>query len=426
MTIFLLGFKSAQWALIFCDVLILAYCHYRHICQNKYCFYFLEVIEMTKQSYKKKHTRNYSGLGHIIRSYNSSRELYRYIWSLSGDLNLEGPSDEVLEERKKYHRFIAHLYASMDLQVIDKDVFKNHKGYIPVYSRLINQEFGRNFDPHLLEECGIIEIKSHNSMGRKSREYRIALDILEEAMNIEFENMLRRWKGLKKGDVSTDTVNLITGRRSKSRVKSQLDKIRYGIRNTNYPKLIRDSINALEPCPFNPKYVKQWVKKLKNKFIREFRRKSRTTLSRSHENQSAEKEYLKAAGRYCNDRLSMNTISFQEPEPIPIRSEKGDPLLKYRAAYSIQNSGRVTEIHGGFQSASQFFKQRFFRHVPNIYNYDLKNSQALILLQELKACKLKCHWLKSYLSDPDAKKKYARKVGIPVEIWKDCFYVNRH
>ena len=68
------------------------------------------------------------------------------------------------------------------------------------------------------------------------------------------------------------------------------------------------------------------------------------------------------------------------------------------------------------------------------YNYDLKNSQAVILLQELKKAisqdtnlsrkkyKPGYKWLEKYLEDPNFKDELAEKIGIDVETWKDCFY----
>ena len=129
--------------------------------------------------------------------------------------------------------------------------------------------------------------------------------------------------------------------------------------------------------------------------------------------------------------MCLNTILNQDPRRLGEKTEKGDPLYEYQAAYTPQNSGRITERHGGFQSASQYFKHLFFRDMEGLYyNYDLKNSQANILLQELKACnqvlkptkQFKTAWLESYLEDPNQKNKLAKKIGLPVAIWKDCFY----
>jgi len=63
-----------------------------------------------------------------------------------------------------------------------------------------------------------------------------------------------------------------------------------------------------------------------------------------------------------------------------------------------------------------------FLRSPEIYNYDLKGAQANILSHELALSGLRSPWLKSYIDSPDAKYFYAKQVGIPVGLWKDCFY----
>jgi hypothetical protein len=162
----------------------------------------------------------------------------------------------------------------------------------------------------------------------------------------------------------------------------------------------------------NTKGKKRTTKKAKSKYADD-----------SPELVMAEKEYVRAQGRYLNDMRGAETILNQNPQRLKIKSEKGDLIYEYQAAYSIQKSGRISEINGGFQSSSKYFKHQLFRGIKNMkMNYDLKNSQDQILLQELKACDLKCSWLESYLSDRDAKNEYAAKVGIPAELWKQCFY----
>jgi len=124
-----------------------------------------------------------------------------------------------------------------------------------------------------------------------------------------------------------------------------------------------------------------------------------------------------------NDRTAQNTIINQFPKRIPTKDTKGGRKLKeYPAAYTIQTSGRISERKGGFQTASQMFKQYFVKHVPDIYNYDLKNSQANILIQELKHCKINSTWMEDYMKNPNRKEELAKQIGIPVDVWKQCFY----
>ena len=131
---------------------------------------------------------------------------------------------------------------------------------------------------------------------------------------------------------------------------------------------------------------------------------------------------LTARGRYFNERSSQNAILNRYPTLAQTTTEKGKPLFEYKARYSIQTSGRISEIHGGFQNASKVFKRAFLLYVPEIYNYDLKSAQATILNHELTLSRLKSPWLESYINNSQAKYRYANKVGIPVGLWKDCFY----
>lgn len=364
--------------------------------------------------------------GHIIKKFPSSRELYKFIRSLTKKIPIKGSKKKILKQRKKYHRFLMHLYVGMRQQPMYKDKFAKRKGFIPVYSRLIEREFGRDFAIQLLRKKGIIEIKPHNTMGKKCREFRLTPEIFDQANDIELGSVFQRLRNLIDGNEQADIVNLMTGRREKIKIRSKLTGSHGGIRDTNTPKLIRDSINSLKPCPFNPKYIYLWLKRLNAKYERgkkNYKKAKSKYADGSPELVMAEKEYVRAQGRYLNDMRGAETILNQNPQRLKIKSEKGDLIYEYQAAYSIQKSGRISEINGGFQSSSKYFKHQLFRGIKNMrMNYDLKNSQAQILLQELKACDLKCSWLESYLSDRDAKNKYAAKVGIPAELWKQCFY----
>ena len=383
---------------------------------------------MSKVSCKKKVSRSSTSHGYILTSYPSPRALYRHIWSLTAKIPFTGTPQEVLKQRKKYHRFLSHLYISSRLQVIDKESFNKRQGFIPISSRFIEREFGRDFDVHLLRKWGLIKIKGHDTARHKSREYRLKEKISRAAIKIEFENTLSVWKDLLKGrKVNLGlAVNLMTGRSESSPVKSEYTKYEGGIRNTNLPKLIKNSMKSFEPCPFNPKYVIQYVGGLKNKYKRTKSKLKKIKALYGKDSQEyslIDKEFLKARGRYQNDSLSMKTIINQAPIKMKIKSKYGDPIYQYKAAYSVQVSGRLTEIHGGFQSASKYFKRSFFRGILHLkMNYDLQSSQAYILLQELEACNLKCNWLEMYLEDPKSKKKFAKKVGVIGDVWKKCFY----
>ena len=181
----------------------------------------------------------------------------------------------------------------------------------------------------------------------------------------------------------------------------------------------------MKPCPFNPRIVGKLVNKLQRKYESEVLdyKECCKLYGKKHKNSlDAKRRMLTARGRYFNERSSQKAILNRCPTIAQRTTEKGKPLFEYKARYSIQTSGRISEIHGGFQNASKVFKRGFFLFVPEIYNYDLKSAQAAILNRELELSGLKSPWLKSYINNSQAKYHYADKVGIPVGLWKDCFY----
>ena len=378
--------------------------------------------------------RKYTGQGYFQKSYRAPKPLYDYLWGLTAPIKFKGSPEEVKKKRLKYHRFLAHLYASTVSRATNRDVKFDPNEFVPIYSHLIDKKFRRSFNPDLLDKRGIIDIAPHQTAQGRSRGFRLRPKILKTAHRIgeaaNAENRVRLVKGEDLGPV----VNLMNGRKVKTPVKSRPVRIKGGDRDTNTPKLIRDAMKSLKPCPFNPKYVDKWMDLLEAKYLRE---KSRLKQARkeygrtSPEYKSAKRKYEQARGKYWNDFYCLETIENQIPRVIPIKSSKGTLLQEYEAPYTPQTSGRITEIGGGFQSATQYFKHRFFRHMKGmVFNYDLKNSQAVILLQELQACnedlKPEKHfdttWLENYLADPNRKVEIAENIGIPVSLWKECFY----
>jgi len=382
-----------------------------------------------KQKYRKRKMRgSYIGKGRIIDHYLAPRELYNYIWSQTEYLNFPDAPEEYIELREKCHRLLAHLYASMRLQIIKRDLSDEQRDYVPLYCRLREREFGRDFKREDLKLMEIIDIKPHNTAGHKAEEYKLKDEIFNEALRIEKADIFGKWEQMLKGkEIKGSTmVDLLTGKRKSSVVKSKYTKRQGAERDANTPKLIGRSISSLEPCPFNPKYIYNWVIRLQRKYNRERDRLNEIREKYGNEGKEfefAEREFLRAQGKFHNELTSMRAILNQKPKRLPHNSDAGEPLYEYKAAYSVQTSGRISEVHGGFQSASRYFKRAFFREMRGWWiNHDLQNSQVNILLQEMKACSIECPWLEAYLSDPEAKKKYARKVGVPVDVWKKCFY----
>jgi len=308
------------------------------------------------------------------------------------------------------------------LETIRK-VYKN-EGYIPVYSRLIEKEFKRFFEVENLEDWKLIDIKEHNIARHLSREFRLKEEIFWKAYKLEAGYAKNAWREMVRDGKLTKwkrrNLMSVAGRYDKEPKQHKFLTDDGLTKPKNIPDHITDSMKAMIPCPFNPYYAGKYINKLEEKYKRE-RDKFRKTKKGTPEYKTARKNYLRAQGRYFNDRQCQITILNQKPEQIG-KNNKGHHLFQYQAAYKIQNSGRVTEIGGGFQNSSRVVKHFLLKNVPDVYNYDLKSSQAHILLEELHYAKIKCSWLEDYLNDPGLKEKYAKKVGIDVDTWKTCFY----
>ena len=351
----------------------------------------------------------YSGRGYITKKYLVTKKTYDYIKSLTKDIDL---AKGLNQDSTNYHRFLAHLFVST--VSVDQET---SEGFIPIYSRLIEKEFGRDFDVFVLKDLDLIDIKPHRA--GLSTEYRLKPAIFRKAFKMEERSVRKAWNSMVIDGILNGwaRVNLMNGVYDKSSKNHKFVTDDGFTLQANIPPIVIQSIKALKPCPFKPKKAGDYINALEKKYISEkknFRNIKKTYPNTSNEYLVARKEYLKARGRYTNDRLSQIAILNQFPKPI-------QNIFEYQAAYKIQVSGRISEINGGFQSASRMVKYLLLADLP-VYNYDLKNSQAAILLQEMKYAKINCKWLEDYLKDPDFKHQLAKKIGIKSDDWKKCFY----
>ena len=151
----------------------------------------------------------YSGRGYIHGRYWGPKELYQYVWSLT-----EGLSDDDnqgLIDRKEYHRLMAHIYVSMRFQE-KKNQKEDKHGFIPIYSRLIEKDFGRSFDVHRLKDKGLIDIKPHRVSTHKTREYRLSEGIYLKAAYRENLGIKKAWERLIKQKTPVrNQIDLMTG-----------------------------------------------------------------------------------------------------------------------------------------------------------------------------------------------------------------------
>ncbi|MCX5871090.1 MAG: hypothetical protein NTY00_10775 [Deltaproteobacteria bacterium] len=378
-----------------------------------------------------------TGNGYFMDSYKGSGELFKYLWSISARIPITGSEMEVLKIRKLYHKFIVHLYVSTCLKSIKNRDFETHIT-VPIYSGLIWGKLKRSVATQYLRELNIIRFTNHyhsNNGNGKCREYRLHVKIFNKAQSIAVRNIKQEWDSLIEGFKYPQKVNLFTGRPVTTSLKHKMSTCYNNKPDFEIPELIKESIKSLLPCPFNPHDIMPWLERAKEKFkhVQKEYIKVKDQFKQKFPNMSYKekrkhpkyyptyRKYNKAKGLLINMNLAFNTIMNQNPELIDKYTNDGKQLMQYKAAYSPQGSGRVTEIHGGFQGITTPCKLLLLNEADT-FNYDLKNSQAMILADELKEGGIQCDWLNDYIAGKIDKEKLAEEVGITVECWKECFY----
>jgi hypothetical protein len=120
--------------------------------------------------------------------------------------------------------------------------------------------------------------------------------------------------------------------------------------------------------------------------------------------------------RHQNDVTCYGAIRAQAPKPVGDDEEH----CEYRLAYSVTSTGRISQLGGGLQSCSREMKAAAYNGLKNVYNYDIRSSQAYILRAVMEEADYEATWLEKYLSAD--KVEYADRVGISVGTWKECMY----
>lgn len=203
--------------------------------------------------------KKYAGKGKIPKTIKGSKELYDYLWSVTEDIEFD--EDPVLndEMRHKVHRFIAHVYNSMKKKLAKKDD-ENKKDdghlfdlFVPIYSRLIEKEFGRKFKVLSLRDYGLVKLRRAENLQHKSRYFSLPREIWGDAWEIENKSISDAWDALVKGEQKKFVpFNLMTGERIRTVNKNIFAPVGQSFKT---PDLIKNSMKAISPCVFNPKYV---------------------------------------------------------------------------------------------------------------------------------------------------------------------------
>lgn len=295
------------------------------------------------------------------------------------------------EKRSATLHFLIHLLASTQSALRWGRTPQRFDGYVPVDSRLIRKHF-RQAEWRPLEEQGLLLVRPHNRVRRRSREFRVHPE---------------RWgEFLEAGALAQDfaltpsRVDLATGRRSTRRVKSD----RTTRSGHPLPALARAAIDAVGPSPFNPAAIREHLVRLRDRADAEAAGTAGTAAR------------CAARGRYFADLACFDAVFAQGAVPL-----EGD-LWEYRPAYRMQKMGRIGQKGGGLQSCSRAMKAAAYTGVPHLVNLDLKSSQARILIGLMEEAGIEPTWLRRYGDCPEGKEEAARYVGVSVDTWKECLY----
>lgn len=262
--------------------------------------------------------------------------------------------------------------------------------YAPFSAKLIEREL-RGLDWRGLMNAGLVEVQHFDRFKGKSRSFRIAPGFLRELVEVgpTVERVYEH--GLH---------NLVSRRPTRRRVKS--DRVTKS--GNALPKLVRAAIDAPRAVPFNARAVSAHVERLR--------------LAADSASEGSGRE--RALARYMNDMRCLQAVLAQGAEPIERYALDG--LWTYEPAYRIASTGRVTAKGGALQSCSRAMKVAAYVGVPELRNYDLRASQARILIQFLCEAGIDAGWIERYGADPEAKHVAAAYVRVPVEVWKEALY----
>ncbi len=263
--------------------------------------------------------------------------------------------------------------------------------FVPISSLFIRRYF-RDADWEYLLDEGFIEVKEHSIARGLCREYRVPLDVRRRYAEA----------GLTPDTATTKfrLYNVVQGKPTARKTKST----RTGRGNNALPRPIRRAMDAVGPSVINLPAI--W------KHVAEMKAIADATPVED------KKEWATANGRYVNDLLCAQAVHAQSARPLD--KDAPDGLWVYEPAMTAQAFGRLGQIDGGLQSCTREMKVAAYTNVPNFRNYDLRASQAMILLVLLKEAGIDGSWLERYAVE--GKDKAAAYVGLPVDTWKKVLY----
>ena len=253
---------------------------------------------------------------------------------------------------------------------------------------LIKRLFRRAEVSRLISE-GRLEASGYSEAKGECREFRVAPHVLREFAEAGLTASTLVTGGL---------VDLSDGRRTTRRVKS----VRTGPSGNALARLVRAAIDATGISVFNPASIGVHLDGLRRAVDAETTGRARTA----------------AVARYITDLLCFQAVLAQGAQPVDAAEPGG--LWTYRPAYRPQTFGRLSQIGGALQSCSRPMKEAAYAGVPDFRNYDLKASQAQILIVLLGEAGIDASWLEEYAVA--GKAAAAAYVGVPVDVWKNLLY----
>ncbi|PAP79216.1 hypothetical protein B1759_12760 [Rubrivirga sp. SAORIC476] len=263
--------------------------------------------------------------------------------------------------------------------------------WVPVSKPFFDQFFPEA-DNNSMVEDGILLMKEHQFTRGKSREWKIPPEVMDRA----------RW--LMVADLEAEFVDPKTGRK-KGRPQKHKTTNEYG---KPHPLLVKQAIHTFEYGYFNRAAVEEHLRE----------REDSVSYAESLGVEEEIPGWLeRPRARLDGDIRCYSVILRQKPQLVE------GTTYRYRLAYSVQSTGRLSQRGGGAQSCSREMKARLYRDlegVPEVLNYDLKSSQAYILRAFLSDAGIDTSWLDTYLSAD--KQMYADRAGLTVDTWKAIFY----
>lgn len=221
---------------------------------------------------------------------------------------------------------------------------------------------------HLLE---LVERTGYSKEDHICREYKIMDHIMQELLTLS--------------DPTNTYVNAMTGKPTKA--KHQL------VDDSNNPinsPLVIQMLKSLSPHPINTKAVDEEIAFHKHLLNSHIPHVSTTNLHRIQK-----------------DIYNLEGIKAFTKEGL------------FYPQYKMCSTGRVYQYNsGGFQNLRSELKAKVLQGTE-YYNWDLKNAQPEILLDQFNINDINCPWLNNFLNAD--KSTYSQEINIPLKLWKKCF-----